>query len=171
MILLGKIALGTASIALVGASVLCSEGLVRVKVVEKQPQGLHINIVAPAILAPIAVRLAPRHNLAQAARQIQPYMPVVRAAVEGLSETDDGVLVEVKEPGEHVQVSKSHGSIVVNVDDADEMVHVSAPIRAISSTVEQLATGTSNPLATGYASASSSNLSSGRLQSFQQTSR
>ena len=145
MILLGKIVLGMAGVGLAGASVLCSEGLVHVKVIEKQPQGLHINVIAPAMLAPIAVHLAPQRELAQAARQIQPYMPVIRAALDGLRDSEDVVLVDVKDPGEHVEVSKSAGSIVVDVDDDAETVHVSTPVRAISSTVEQLAAATSNP--------------------------
>ena len=146
MILLGKIVLGMAGVGLAGASILCSEGLVHVKVIEKQPQGVHINVIAPAMLAPIAVHLAPQRGLAQAARQIQPYMPVIRAALDGLRDSEDVVLVDVNEPGEHVEVSKAGGSIVVDVDDAGETVHVSTPVRAISSTVEQLAAADSNPL-------------------------
>jgi hypothetical protein len=146
MILLGKVVLGMAGVGLAGASVLCSEGLVHVKVIEKQPQGVHINVIAPAMLAPIAVRLAPQRDLTQAARQVQPYMPVIRAALDGLRDSEDVVLVDVTEPGEHVEVAKSGGSIVVDVDDEGETVHVSTPVRAISSTVEQLAAATSNPL-------------------------
>ena len=144
MILLGKIVLGVAGVGLAGASVLCSEGLVHVKVIEKEPQGVHINVIAPAMLAPIAVHLAPQRELAQAARQIQPYMPVIRAALNSLRESEDVVLVDVNEPGQHVEVMKSGGSIVVDVDDEGETVHVATPIRAISSTVEQLAAATSN---------------------------
>jgi hypothetical protein len=139
MILLAKIGLGMAGVGLASAGVLCSEGMVNVKVIEKKPQGVHIHVIAPAMLAPIAVHLAPRHALANAARRIQPNMPAIRAALDGLRDSDDVVLVEVKEPGEHVEVVKAGGSIVVEVDDAGETVHVSAPIRAISSTVEQLA--------------------------------
>jgi hypothetical protein len=146
MRLLGKIVLGMAGVIVVGAGVLCSEGLVHVKVIEKRPQGLHVNVIAPAMLAPIAVHFTPQRYLAQAAWQIQPYMPTIRAALEGLRDSEDVVLVEVKEPGQHVQVSKSHGSIVVDVDDDGETVHVSTPIRAVSSTVEQLAAATSNSL-------------------------
>jgi len=146
MILLGKIALGMASVGLAGAGVLCSEGVVHVKVIEKEPQGVHINLVAPALLAPIAMHLAPRRELAQAAGRIEPYVPVIRAALEGLRETDDVTLVEVKEPGDRVKISKLGVSIIVDVDDEGETVHVSAPIRAISSTVEQLAAAASNPL-------------------------
>jgi hypothetical protein len=144
MILLAKIALGTAAVGLASVGVLFSEGVVSVKVVEKNPQGVHIHVIAPAMLAPIAVYLMPRHVLAKAARQIQPNMPAIRAALDGLRDSDDVVLVEVKEPGEHVEVATSGGSVVVDVDDADETVHVSAPIRAISSTVDQLADGSPN---------------------------
>jgi len=146
MILLAKIALGIAGAGLAGAGVLCSEGLVCVKVIEKQPQGLHLHVVAPAMLAPIAVRFTPQRDLANAAREMQPHMPEIRAALDGLRDSDDVVFVEVKEPGQHVEVAKSGGSIIVDVDDADEIVHVSAPIRAISSTVEQLAAASSNSL-------------------------
>jgi hypothetical protein len=146
MILLAKIALGIAGVGLAGTGILCSEGIVYVKVIEKQPQGLHLHVIAPAMLAPIAVRLTPRHDLAQAAREIQPYMPAIRAALDGLRDSDDLVFVEVKEAGEHVEVAKSGGSIVVDVDDAEDTVHVSTPIRAMSSTVNQLAAVNSNSL-------------------------
>lgn len=146
MRLLGRIVLGMAGMAVVGAGALCSEGLVHVKVTEKRPQGLHINIIAPAMLAPIAVHFTPQRDLAQAARQIQPYMPIIRAAVEGLRDSEDVVFVEVRAPGQYVHVSKSGGSIVVDVDDAGETVHVSTPIRAVSSTVEQLAAASSDSL-------------------------
>jgi len=144
MILLGKIVLGVAGVAVAG--VLCSEGLVCVKVIEREPRGLHINVVAPAMLAPIAVHFARQRDLARAAREIQPYMPAIRATLDGLRDTDDVVFVEVKEPDEHVRVSKSGDAIVVDVDDVAETVHVSAPVRAISNTVEQLAAASSNPL-------------------------
>jgi hypothetical protein len=146
MILLGKIVLGAAGIALAGAGVLCSDGLVQVRVIEKEPRGHHINVIAPAMLAPIALHLAPRRCLAQATQEIQPYMPVIRAELDALRDSEDMVLVEVKQPGEHVEVTKSGGSIVVDVDDEDKAVHVSAPIRAISSTIEQLASANAAPI-------------------------
>jgi hypothetical protein len=146
MILLGKIVLGMAGATLAGVGVLCSEGLVQVKVVEKRPQGHHVNVIAPALLAPIAAHFVPRRELADATRQIHPYLPVIRAALDSLRDTEDVVLVDVKERDEHVEVAKSSGSIVVDVDDADETVHVSTPIRAISSTIEQLVAAPSDPL-------------------------
>lgn len=146
MILLGKIVLGMAGTALAGVGVLCSEGLVQVKVIEKQPQGHHINVIAPALLMPIAAHFVPRQDLGNASHEIQPYLPTIRAALDSLRDADDVVFVEVKENEEHVRVAKSGGSVVVDVDDPGETVHVSTPIRAIQSTVEQLAAATTNPL-------------------------
>jgi hypothetical protein len=146
MILLGKIVLGMAGTALAGVGVLCSEGFVQVRVIEKEPQGHHINVIAPALIVPIVAHFAPKEDLRHATREMQPYMPTIRAALDSLREADDVVFVEVKDNDEHVKVAKSGGSIVVDVDDPGETVHVSTPIRAIQSTVEQLAAATTDPL-------------------------
>ena len=66
-------------------------------------------------------------------------MPTIRAALDQLRQMDDVTLVDVTEPGQHVVVAKNGGSVVVDVTDQDDTVHVSAPIRAISSTIEQVA--------------------------------
>ncbi|HLV93882.1 MAG TPA: hypothetical protein VKS44_01715 [Candidatus Acidoferrales bacterium] len=139
MILLGKIALGMTGIVFAGAGVLCSEGFVQVKVVQKQADGHHINVIAPAVLGPIAAHFIPASKLEDASHQLRPWLPVVDTALDALREADDVVLVEVKERDERVRVAKEGGSIVVDVDDPDETVHVSAPLRAISGTVDQIA--------------------------------
>lgn len=146
MILLAKVALGAAGVGLAAASLLCSEGFVQVRVVEKQPHGRHMDVIAPAMLAPIAARLAPRRELARAESRIQPNLPVIRAALDGLRDVGNIVLVQVNEPNEHVQVSKSGSSIVVDVDSPGKAVYVSAPIRAVSSTVDALAASDSGRL-------------------------
>jgi hypothetical protein len=139
VILLGKIALGIVGTAVAGVGVLCSEGMIEVKVVERQPEVHHVYVIAPAMLVPIGMHFAPQRDLSRAAAQIRPWLPTIRAALDQLRESDDVTLVEVKEPGEHVRVAKEGGSIVVDVQDENETVHVSTPIRAISSTIEQLA--------------------------------
>jgi hypothetical protein len=139
MILIGKIALGLVGTAVAGVGLLCSEGMVEVNVVEKHPEAHHIFVVAPAMLAPIGMHFVPKRHLAEAAEQVKPWMPMIRAALQGLRDTEDVTLVDVKEPGEHVTVVKNGGSIIVDVVDKDETVHVSVPIRAVSSTIEELA--------------------------------
>ncbi|HKS68489.1 MAG TPA: hypothetical protein VJR26_14710 [Candidatus Acidoferrales bacterium] len=139
MILLGKIALGMTGIVFAGAGVLCSEGFVQVKVMEKQANGHHINVIAPAVLGPIAAHFVPASKLQGASQQIRPWLPVIDTTLDALREANDVVLVEVKERDQHVRVAKEGGSIVVDVDDPDETVHVSAPLRAITGTVDQVA--------------------------------
>ena len=139
MILLGKLALGVGGSIVVAAGLLCSEGLLRVDVRESGPEAHHIFIVAPAVIAPIGIRFVPSAKLQDAAQQIRPWMPAIRAGIASLREENDMTLVDVSDAEEHVSVRKEGGSIVVDVKDANENVHVSAPLRAISSTVEEIA--------------------------------
>ncbi|MFZ3216347.1 MAG: hypothetical protein WA192_09845 [Candidatus Acidiferrales bacterium] len=143
MILLGKIALGIAGTAVAGLGLLCSEGMIEVNVVETHPEAHHVYVLAPAMLVPIATHFVPRHDLEHASAQIQPWMPAIRAALDELRASDDVTLVEVKDPSTHVIVEKRGGSVVVDVTEADDAVHVSAPVRAIASTVEQVAAASS----------------------------
>ena len=139
MILLGKIVLGFAGTAVAGAGLLCSQGMIEVNVVQKRPEGHHIRVIAPALLLPIGLHFAPKDRLSEASSQIQPWLPTIRTALAQLRESDDFTLVQVKEPGQHVRVAKSGGSILVDVNCEEETVHVSAPIPAMSSAVEELA--------------------------------
>ena len=143
MVLLGKVALGIAGTALAGAGLICSEGMIEVNVVEKQPEAHHVYVLAPAMLVPMTMHFIPSRKLGRAASEIKPWMPTIRAALEQLRAGEDVTLVEVREPGQHVLVAKSGGAVVVDVTDKDDIVHVSAPIRAIESTVEQVAAASS----------------------------
>jgi hypothetical protein len=139
MIVLGKVALGIAGVAAAGVGLICSEGMIEVNMVERQPEAHHVYVLAPAAVVPMAVHFIPSHEFGHASAELQPWMPTIRAALDQLREVDDVTLVDVTEPGQHVVVAKKGGSVVVDVNDRDETVHVSAPIRAISSTIEQVA--------------------------------
>jgi hypothetical protein len=91
------------------------------------------------MLVPIAVHFVPKDRLAEQARETRPWMPTIRAGLDALSESHDITFVEVKDPGQNVRVTKSGGSIVVDVNDDNETVHVSTPIRAMESAIEELA--------------------------------
>jgi hypothetical protein len=143
MILAAKIALACAGTVVAGTTVLCSGGFLRVNITERGPEPHHMNVIAPAMLVPIAVRLGshfqPRRKIDEAADKLQPWMPVIHTALTELNSLDDMTLVEVSESGDHVRVEKVGSAIVVDVDDKDTVVHISAPIRAISSTIQQIA--------------------------------
>src|ERR1700684_1356615 len=139
MVLLGKVALGVAGTALAGVGLICSEGMIEVKVLEKQPEVHHVYVLAPAMLVPITMHFIPGKKLGRAASEIKLWMPTIRAALEQLRAGEDVTLVEVREPGQHVSFTKEGGSVVVDVTDTEESVHVSAPIRDIESTMDPVA--------------------------------
>ena len=139
MILLAKLGIGVLGTALVTGAALSSEGFINVRVDEKEADGHHFHLIVPAALVPVGLRFVPRQNLAEAARDLRDNMAIIDAALPALEQCPDGVFVEVTDPGEHVLVAKVGGSIVIDVNDADDVVHVSVPLRAAESAIHQIA--------------------------------
>ena len=139
MILLAKIGVGVLGTAMVGGAALSSEGFIAIKVHQKQANGTHLSLIVPAALVPATLHFVPKQHLADAARDIRPYLPVIDAAIPALEECPDGVLVDVKDPQEHVLIRKVGGSVVIDVNDNEDTVHVSVPLRAAQSSIHQIA--------------------------------
>jgi len=139
MILLAKLGIGVLATAVAGGVALSSEGFIHVSVHEKQPGGHNINVIVPAAVVPVALHFVPRQSLAGPTENLQQYLPVVDAAVPALEDCPDGVLVEVIDPAEHVLITKSGGSVIIDVNDAGETVHVSVPLRAAQSSLHEIA--------------------------------
>jgi len=139
MIFLAKLGVGVMSTALVAGAALSSEGFIHVKVREKHPGGTHLNLIVPAALVPATLSFVPKQHLQGASENLHEYLPLIDAAVPALEDCPDGVLVEVRDPGEHVLITKSGGSVVIDVNDADDEVHVSVPLRAAQSSIHQIA--------------------------------
>lgn len=139
MILLEKIGMGILGTALVAGGIVSSQGFVHVRVAEKQKGGTHLRLALPAMAVPIALRLVPGVRIEQASRQIQPWLPAIDAAASGLADCPDGPIVEVTEPREQVNIRKRGDSLVVDVNDPGERVHVSVPLGTVRSAADVLA--------------------------------
>jgi hypothetical protein len=139
MILLGKIGVGLLGTVMVAGAAVSSEGFIHVKVHEKRADGTHLTLIIPAAIVPATLGFVPREHLRDAADNIREYLPVIDAAIPALEDTPDGILVEVRDPNDHVVVTKSGGSIVVDVNDREDVVHVSVPLRAAHSAIRQIA--------------------------------
>jgi hypothetical protein len=133
----GILAASVSLVALTGAFVY-EQGAVRVEVREKARGGEHIRLAVPALVAPIAARLVPREKLRRASRDLQQWLPAIEVASEELLRCPDGPLVEVDSRTEHVRIAKQGDSLVVDVDDPGETVHVSFPLRMLAYTASQL---------------------------------
>ena len=139
MIFLAKLGVGVLGTAMVGGAVLSSEGFIHVRVHEKQADGMHLNLIIPAAAVPLALAAVPSHDLADASSQLRQYMPIIDAAIPALRECPDGVLVEVRDATDHVVVAKHGGSLVIDVTDPGDEVHVSVPLRAAQHAIHEIA--------------------------------
>jgi hypothetical protein len=139
MIFLAKFGIGVLGTALVGGVALSSEGFIHVSVHEKQTGGNNISLIVPAAIVPVALHFAPRQRLAEASENLQQFIPVIDAAIPALEDCPNGVLVEVIDPGEHVVITKSGSSVVIDVNNSGERAHVSVPLRAAQSALHQIA--------------------------------
>jgi hypothetical protein len=145
MILLAKVGVGFLGAMAVGGAALCSEGFIHVKVHEKQADGTHISLIVPAAAVPVALKFVPDKHLAEASQNLRPYLPMLDAAIPALEECPDGVLVEVIDANDHVVITKAGGSLVIDVDDPGDTVHVAVPLAAAQSSLHQIASA-SGPL-------------------------
>jgi hypothetical protein len=139
MMLLAKIGTGFLGTALIAGGIVSSQGFVHVRVLEKQKDGTHLRLILPAVAVPIALEFVPGRHLEEAARNVRPWLGAINAATASLADCPDGTLVEVTEPGQHVSVVKSGGSIVVDVDDRHDTVHVSVPLATVRSAANLVA--------------------------------
>jgi|ERR1700722_16564879 hypothetical protein len=139
MILLGKLAIVATGMVVTTGAMLCSEGFVSVRVHEKRADGTHLSLYVPAMAINGALHFVPKEHLGDASEQIRPWLPTIETAIHELDNSKDVTFVEVTSPEQHVVVKTNHGSIVVDVDDSENSVHVSAPLRAIDDAVQQIA--------------------------------
>ena len=139
MIFLAKLGVGVLGTAVVAGAALSSEGFIHVKVHEKDPNGHNINLIVPAAAVPVTLRFLPREHLGEASENLRPYLPMIDAAIPALEDCPDGVFVEVTDENEHVVISKSGDSLVIDVHDEDDVVHVSVPLRAAQSSIHEIA--------------------------------
>jgi hypothetical protein len=139
MILLAKLGVGVVGTVLVTGAALSSEGFIHVSVNEKAADGHHINLIVPAALVPVTLKFVPRQNLVEAAQNIRANMAIIDAALPALEQCPDGVFVEATDPSEHVLVAKAGGSIVIDVNDQDDVVRISVPLRTAESAIHEIA--------------------------------
>lgn len=131
----------TGTTVVMGAVVAYNAGAVRVSVEEKKPGGQHVHLMVPAVAVPLALAFIPSDKLQQKAAELRPWLPAIRIASRELERTPDFVLVEVFDSDEHVRITKRGGSLFVDVNSAQEDVHVEVPLHMVRSVAEKLSDG------------------------------
>ena len=119
--MLTKIATGILLILGMGifmlATLLYQTGIFYVEVQEKKPDGHHLYIPVPVVLAHAVVACAPEKELEQVRAELGPHKDLVIAACDALSDCPDGAFVEYKNGDqEHVSIRKAGNYLLVDVN-------------------------------------------------------
>ncbi|RPJ58401.1 MAG: hypothetical protein EHM23_17705 [Acidobacteria bacterium] len=122
------------------ATVLYQTGIVYVEVEEKRPDGHHLYIPVPVVLAHAAVACVPDKELKDVRAEMAPRKELIVAACDAISDCPDGAFVEYKNGDEeHVTVTKRGNYLLVDVDSKCEKVKVRLPIWSVRNLVTQVA--------------------------------
>ncbi|GAC1623358.1 MAG: hypothetical protein PVS2B2_24730 [Candidatus Acidiferrum sp.] len=131
MLLLAKVALGIGATLAMATAYTFHEGVIHVDVDEAKSEGTHLHLWVPATVVPVALLFAPKQHLRDAAERAKPFLPAIRILSKDLEKYPDADLIEVREENQHVQIHTEHGSVRIDVDSPDEVVHLRVPIKTL----------------------------------------
>jgi hypothetical protein len=119
------------SLPLMFVGVLASSSCLVVDVKEGGPDGLHLVIPVPLVLAQAALSFVPDVHTRVPCPEAAEYLPVAESVVGELRAIPDTELVRVEEDDELVIISKIDGKLEVEVYGDREEVSVSLPLTAV----------------------------------------
>ncbi len=134
-----KIGIGVLALTLsAGATALVALEPYGVMTVDFDVDDVSFRTPVPLGLLVFAIHFVPEEELEQIRADLLEFQPVVDAALAGLIDCEDGVLVEVVDHREHVLVAKEDGSLIVKVDTAQERFHFRIPLHGARRVVASL---------------------------------
>lgn len=143
MILVAKVALAFAGTVAAAGAYTLHDGIAQVQVDDNH--GTHVHIWAPAAIvpmamhiAPLAMRVAPRHEIHKFPREAQQAIPILRVLAKELENYPNTEFVEVRDTDTHVVVRTVGKKVVVDVVDPENKVHVVCPLAMIQDVASAL---------------------------------
>ena len=135
----GLVLAGAAAALALTVAIAYSMGTVNISVQEKSADGTHLHMLLPAPAVTLGLRFVPARDLAGGSAELRPWLPAIRAASQELALTEDATLVEVRDADETVTVAKRGRNLVIDVNDAEDQVHVSVPLKTLGAVAEKFA--------------------------------
>jgi len=139
MMILAKLALGTASTLMVAGVYTFREGTIRVDVDEHREGGAHVHVWAPAAVVPMALHFVPDDKIREVTERANEWAPLARIAAKELRKYPNTTFVEVEDGEDHVKVSTVGTKIQVDVTNPNENVHVTVPLAMVEDVIAQIA--------------------------------
>lgn len=140
-----KIGAALAAIPLSLVAVVAGTGVVVVDVNQAGPDGHHIVVPVPLLLAQSASAFVPEKARHVDLREAKRYLPVAEAAVAALADAADGELVTVDERDQHVRIAKKGRNIEVHVSEPGQNVDVTVPLEMASALLREARRGEVTP--------------------------
>lgn len=113
-------------------------GSLHIYVHEKQAGGTRFGMRFPAFLVRLAVTMAPIELPDDAARELRPHLPLLRAIADEFRTCPDGVFVEVKSATESIRIAKQGDVLSIYVDDESDEVRLDVPMSCVRTVVSKL---------------------------------
>lgn len=102
-----------------------------------ESDGAHLVVPVPLALAQVALRFAPDEAKYLQAREVAEYLPHAKRVVQALRASPDGVLVEVRERRNDVEVVKEGEILRVRVTEGeDSNVDLDLPLASVAAMLD-----------------------------------
>lgn len=139
MLLAAKIALGCgAGLALMTVYTF-RQGVIRIDADENRPNGSHVHLWFPAAGVSMAMHMVPSRRFRHASEEAQRFLPVLHVIAKELDKYPEAEFMDIQDGSQHAHVRTHNGSLLVDVDEPDEHVHVACPLVTIDDVATQLA--------------------------------
>ena len=126
-----KLALICATPFVLMGTLLGITGVAVVEVKDGGPDGHHLTIPVPLMIAQAALTFAPNEAKYVECPQFARYQKVAATILEELDHAPDGVLVEVHDGGDNVLIRKEGNVLRITVDEASgETVECNLPLKS-----------------------------------------
>jgi hypothetical protein len=130
------------ALVVIGVALAISIHQAEMLVIDIQPApgstGDRVSLRMPGALATTAAYLLPKDLLRRADADARRWGPLAREACERLQQAPDCELVSVENADENVHIVKRGHSLIVDVRDANETVHLVLPLSAAKAILRRL---------------------------------
>ena len=139
MLLAAKIALGCGAGLVLMTAYTFRQGVIRVDADENRPNGSHLHFWVPAAGVSMAMHMVPGRHFRHIDEQARRFLPVLHVIAKELDKYPEAEFMDIQDGAQHAHVRTHNGSLVVDVDEPDEHVHVACPLVTIDDVAAQLA--------------------------------
>lgn len=139
MLLAAKIALGCGAGLVLMTAYTFRQGVIRIDADENRPNGTHLHLWFPAAAVPMAMHMVPSRQFRQVGEEAQRCLPLLHAVAKELNKYPEAEFVEIQDGPQHAHVRTHNGSLLIDVDEPGNHVHVACPLATIDDVATQLA--------------------------------